>query len=141
MEPGIYEGDICQRDGCKGVIAMHPVENCSCHISPPCGSCTKPAEYCPECDWQAIDDEVPYSDYLVRPADPTGAWASYRPRPLDPTKIDWRNEHHTHFTMIKRGVYPEGTTRAEVEERVRGTFGGRFESFGGGRFSYVAYTD
>jgi hypothetical protein len=43
--------------------------------------------------------------------------------------------------MLKRGVYPEGTTQAEVEKEVRGTFGGRFNSFGNGHFEYVAYTD
>jgi hypothetical protein len=43
--------------------------------------------------------------------------------------------------MIKQGVYPEHMTLAEVEKEVVGTFGGRFEYFGGGRFKYVAYTD
>jgi hypothetical protein len=29
----------------------------------------------------------------------------------------------------------------DVEQVVKGTFGGRFEAFGDGRFRYVAYTD
>lgn len=62
-------------------------------------------------------------------------------RPLDPTKIDYRIRSHSSSSQICEGVYPEGTTKAEVEARVRGTFGGRFESFGNGRFKYIAYTD
>lgn len=65
----------------------------------------------------------------------------HKPRQLDSTKIDYRSKMHTASTMIKEGVYPEGTQRGEVEAEVRGTFGGRFEQFGGGKFRYVAYTD
>lgn len=43
--------------------------------------------------------------------------------------------------MIKEGVYPEHLTRQEVEKEVKGTFGGRFEHFGNGKFKYIAYTD
>ena len=43
--------------------------------------------------------------------------------------------------MIKEGVYPEGMTKEQVREKVKGSFGGRFESFGNGKFKYIAYTD
>jgi hypothetical protein len=43
--------------------------------------------------------------------------------------------------MLIDGVYPLGTTREEVVALVKGTFGGRFETFGNGKFRYVAYTD
>jgi len=52
VEFGLYEGDVCNRNSCKGVIEEHPVENCSCHINPPCSACTEPREYCPECGWE-----------------------------------------------------------------------------------------
>ena len=48
---------------------------------------------------------------------------------------------HTGFSQICEGVYPKGTTMAEVEKKVRGSFGGRFEHFGNGKFKYIAYTD
>jgi hypothetical protein len=44
-------------------------------------------------------------------------------------------------TMVVKGTYPEGVTKEEVEPLVRGSFGGRFESFGGGCFTYLAYTE
>ncbi len=62
-------------------------------------------------------------------------------RPLDNTKIDYRSKGHSSCSMIKEGVYPEGTTQEEVRNVVNGTFGGRFISFGSGRFLFIAYTD
>lgn len=62
-------------------------------------------------------------------------------RQFDSTKIDFHSKPHSSSTMIKEGVCPAGTTQAEVEAKVRGTFGGRFEMFSGTKFRYVAYTD
>ncbi len=55
-EIGYEEGDVCGRDGCKGILELHPVEGCSCHISAPCSACTTPSEYCPECGYEAKED-------------------------------------------------------------------------------------
>ncbi len=151
MDFGICEGETCWRDGCQGILKEDPPENCHCHVNPPCSDCTTNRCWCPECGWSGKDEEDSYAfnDYIVKDNkdDPKGAWDWYKPRPLDPRKIDYRNESHTHFTMKKVGVYPVGDYASEAEARsavtavVKGTFGGRFESFGGGRFSYVAYTD
>lgn len=142
---GLEAGDICGRGGCAGIIAEHRVENCSCHISPPCSQCTTPREYCPVCDWEMVNDETPFNDFLVGPVRPNGAWTHYRPRPLDPTKIDWHSKPHSSSSMIKEGVYPRSSDeKADLEavlSKVKGTFGGRFEQFGNGKFRYVAYTD
>nr|AGY30877.1 hypothetical protein [uncultured bacterium] len=140
MDYGTCEGDTCKRRGCKGVIETHPVENCSCHIAPPCSACTAPRNYCPVCDWEEADDVV-INDYVVNVDKNTGNYRVWTQRPLDATKIDWHNKLHSNASMIKEGVYPEGTTMAQVEEMVRGTFGGRFEQFGCGKFKYIAYTD
>lgn len=135
-EFGWCEGDTCGREGCKGEIQMRKAENCSCHLNAPCGACTAPRQYCDTCEWDEENEEIP------APAPYTGKpWKPEEPRPLDPTKVDWRYIPHTHFTMIKEGVYPQHMSRAEVEKEVVGTFGGRFEYFGGGKFKYVAYTD
>jgi hypothetical protein len=39
------------------------------------------------------------------------------------------------------GTYEYGVTREEIAAKLRGPFGGSFESFGGGNFVYVAYMD
>lgn len=137
---GYCEGETCARKGCKGVVKEHPVVNCSCHLNAPCGSCTDPRGYCEACGWEESEDQV-INDYVVSVDKSTGVYRSWEPRPLDASKIDWHSKSHTYSSMIKEGVYPDSATREEVETKVRGTFGGRFEYFGGGKFKYVAYTD
>jgi len=139
---GDAEGEVCWRNGCRGVIALHPHKGCSCHIHPPCADCSEPKEYCPDCDWQAVDDVHQLNDHIVKYVDRShGVAYDLGLRPLDPRKLDYHNKSHTNFSMIKEGVYPEGMTSAEVRARVNGTFGGRFEYFFGGRFKFIAYTD
>jgi hypothetical protein len=140
MDIGFCEGDECSRNGCKGVIAIHPVENCSCHISPPCSACTSPRGFCPVCGWEECDDMV-INDYVVNVDHKTGVYRTWTERPLNTSKIDWRSYSHTNSSMIKRGCYPDGVTSKEVEKEVRGTFGGRFNYFDNGKFEYIAYTD
>jgi hypothetical protein len=53
---GYEPGDVCNRNGCKGIIEEHEVENCSCHISPPCSQCTEDRTYCSECDYRGKDE-------------------------------------------------------------------------------------
>ena len=48
---------------------------------------------------------------------------------------------HSNSSQRVEGVYPLGTTQDAVEAQVQGTFGGRFNHFGSGRFEYIAYTD
>lgn len=136
MTKFLTEGDKCPE--CEGKMHFPPVEGCYCHISPPCSACTDNKLTCDSCGYEV--QEEPFNDHIVQ-ADSKGIWAGWKLRELDKTKIDWHNKSHTHFSMIKEGVYPEGTTATEVRALVDGTFGGRFESFGGGRFKFIAYTD
>ncbi len=140
---GMEAGQVCWRNGCQGVIERASGEGCSCHINPPCGDCTEAREFCPVCGWDARDEVEHVNGFVckVNPADRGGAWLSWKPRPLDPRKIDYRIRPHSNSSQLCEGVYPDGTTRAEVEAVVRGTFGGRFNHFCNGRFEYVAYTD
>lgn len=136
---GYAEGDTCNRAGCAGSIAMHPSENCSCHIAPPCGSCTSPRNFCPDCDWQEKDDPLVVMEVTtIYVAD---GWTERKKRILDPTKIDYRVEMHSNSSQLCIGVYPPTATHSDVEAVVKGTFGGRFNKFAGGHFEYVAYTD
>ena len=134
-ESGYTEGELCNRNGCTGVIKEHPVENCSCHINPPCSSCTSPRGYCESCGWEESEDEVVEQKYTGRVFTPQPS------RELDETKIDWKSFSHTHFSMIKRGVYPIGTPIEEIRKAVNGTFGGRFNYCDSGKFEFIAYTD
>lgn len=138
---GLVKGEMCNRNSCKGILDEHEKEGgCSCHINPPCSYCTTDSAYCPECGWEA-SDEVD-----ERPLVAAGPYSTYKSKTfadLDCSKIDWVYEGGTHFTMNKHGRFPKGTTRAEVEKEVKGTFGGRFAYFDevNCQFEYIAYTD
>lgn len=95
--------------------------------------------HCPNCDWEA--EEQTLNDYVVTVNTKSQVYEAWRPRELDPKKIDWHSKSHSSASMIKEGIYPEGTSIAEVRKAVDGTFGGRFEHFGGGKFKFIAYTD
>lgn len=148
--PGYCEGEVCSREGCPGQIQIRPTDNCSCHISPPCSECTAPRCYCDTCDWEEADEPEP----VIQPQTQAEKdyWASWRKEqdrlrnlPLDNTKVSWRDKAHSSCSMIKEGVYPQSDDIAADREMVRklvdGTFGGRFEHFGGGKFKFIAYTD
>lgn len=145
-ELGWCEGDTCNREGCKGVIQMRKAVNCSCHLSAPCSACTEARQHCDTCEWDEADEPAPAPEPMSQKEQDywkaqREEWERIRNAPLDNTKVSWRDLPHTHFTMIKEGVYPEHMTRSEVAKEVAGTFGGRFEYFGGGKFKYIAYTD
>jgi hypothetical protein len=60
---------------------------------------------------------------------------------VDATKLHYRSEPHSSCSMSKVGTYPDGMTIQQVRKEVNGTFGGRFDSFGDGKFRFIAYTD
>ena len=141
---GICEGDTCGRNGCDGVIKLPAVTNCSCHINPPCFQCVSRRCFCDQCGWEekeegTITSSTNLSEKIIYCGN--GVSKLYVERELDKTKIDFHCFAHTHFSMIKRGVYPIGMTRDEVRKVVDGTFGGRFTYFDDGKFEFIAYTD
>lgn len=159
QEIGYMKGEECNRNGCKGIIDEHEKEGCcSCHINPPCSYCVDAAEYCPECGWDGKEEQAEADKADIEQFRNSGAQEAYN-RQMEAEekrrndfwklfrsnseieKFDCIYEGHTHFSMKKIGVYPPQMTSKEVEEKVKGTFGGRFERVSGGRFVYIAYTD
>jgi len=140
---GYCEGETCARDGCEGSIEIEPVKDCSCHIATPCWNHENADMHCPDCGWRAADDPLCVREIESISLGAPLPFIQTKPRVFDPTKIDWVAKLHTASSMIKEGVFPVGTTAKEVEEKVRGTFGGRFERFDAekGLFKYIAYTD
>jgi len=52
-EFGEYDGEVCGREGCEGIIQLGDTDGCSCHINPPCPVCVDAKNYCPLCGWEA----------------------------------------------------------------------------------------
>lgn len=138
---GMEEGQQCNRDGCDGIIVMPESENCSCHVSPPCHSCTDRYPYCPECGWEDVPEPYVPSSALSHTPDTSWWWKPRTLADLDATKIDYIIKSHSSCSQIVEGVYPPGTTAAEIRAKVDGTFGGKFLHFDNGRFKFLAYTD
>lgn len=59
---GYYLGDVCNRNGCKGVIKDNDEYGCYCSATsmPPCSHCEKSNErqYCPECYWSGAEEQL-----------------------------------------------------------------------------------
>lgn len=164
MEEGYLEGEICNRDGCKGIIQEHDtVGGCSCHINPPCSYCETSREYCPKCNWDGGEEQqASYAESIKNSYKGFGSkemhdhYHAERERQeeedrlfykmyngtIEPDRLRMKSKSHTHFSMVKFGVFPKGTqTRESLIERVKGTFGGRWGHFGEFSFEYIAYTD
>lgn len=156
-EKGEVKGEVCNRDGCQGIIDEHEKEgSCSCHIHPPCGYCTTDSSYCPECNWEPADDIKKIDPEIERQQIESyhrenERWRAARDlfynkfngnEPI--TELEMRTESHTHFSQKVIGVFPPGTeTSATLLPKITGTFGGRWERFDEkhGKFSFIAYTD
>lgn len=142
QEINYEEGEICNRNGCKGIIKCYEKDTCSCHINPPCSSCTEPRAYCETCKWDELE-EVREKESLHTNICKELSWGVKIKTlsDLDNTKIDYIVEGHSNSSQKVIGVYPEGTSMEEVEKIAKGSWGGRFKRFENGNFVYIAYTD
>lgn len=154
---GIEKGDLCNRDGCKGIIDEHEKEGgCSCHISPPCGYCTEPCAYCETCGWDDKEEFADHENERLRLYNKNKDYYESENRKfqeqrdlfykkfrgeLEITEFDYRKESHSNSSMRVLGVHPEGFNLNSVMDKINGTFGGRFEHRGKTNFIYIAYTD
>lgn len=144
-ELGCKKGERCNRGGCLGVLDEQEKEGCSCHINPPCSSCTTDRRYCPICEWSGEEEQVEYQKKQ--------SWASKKHPPipykvktigdLDNTKIDYISTFGGYYDYTYKGVYPEGTTLDEVKKAIgwNDYFGGKVYQFGNGKFNIKKYTD
>lgn len=75
------EGDACPDIACTGTMQFRPVENCSCHISPPCLACTSNPLVCSECGKEASqfsDADLYVSDACMPMEQPVEAYSYSR---------------------------------------------------------------
>ncbi len=55
---GTEEGELCNREGCKGAMEYPPVEGCTCFNNPPCSACVNNQVTCNECGATEEDDHA-----------------------------------------------------------------------------------
>lgn len=65
--------------------------------------------------------------------------------PEERDRIKYKILPHSNASQICEGTFVAGVTFKEVEERCKGSWGGRMQRFEstleGGTFTYIAYTD
>ena len=156
-EIGCLEGEVCGRNGCTGIIEEKDIDgSCSCHINPPCSYCEQAKEYCPECEWDAKEEQeaeehAAWQAEMAKTPERKAAerryWELVRikhpVRRFDPNNLNYRIRSHTNASQICEGWFPSRMSKEDVRKQVNGTFGGRFESFDTNTqtFRFVAYTD
>lgn len=137
----ILEGGECPE--CKGVMAFPPVENCSCHISPPCHACTSNLLTCSMC---GLEQPIPLNEEKYRLLD--GCITEYCP--TQPTMelgngkriFDYDYDSSSGSTMVYRGSYKGDVTPQDIINAFgSGTFGHRGPTMNNGRFTYTLITD
>ena len=84
----IEEGSPCPEQGCDGLMIDAEVENCSCHISPPCSACVDAGYECDKCGFQTAEAklEPEYYEKPLKVIDRTGEITStYTDNPFNST--------------------------------------------------------
>ncbi len=141
-EAGLVDGDKCNRDGCTGdMVAVDDDSSCSCHICPPCNHCVDMKYYCNECGFETEEPEPLKSNS-------SGYVFNYGQEPktiadLDNSKIDYLVIPGSYYNMIYDGVFPKGTTMADILKLFNTCFGCRWLLFDSDlqRFKLKVYTD
>lgn len=137
------EGDKCPNHHCSGTLEFLPSKSCSCHISPPCSSCTDIPLTCSECKWTAPIIE---NEESTRPVSPDIS-ERYFKRPSEDLGngkriFDYDYDSSSGSTMVYSGRYEGPVTAKDILDYFGdGTFGHRGPSLHNGRFSYTKITD
>jgi len=84
----LEEGSPCPEQGCNGSMGLAKVENCSCHIAPPCSACTDAGYECEKCGFRTAEpkEEPEYVETPIKVVDRTGSFTStYTANPFNST--------------------------------------------------------
>ncbi len=138
----IEEDAICPLD-CGGRLQYQREGGCSCHISPPCSSCTDALLTCNSCGWQEERTYEPPSNVKYEP------WVYKRPdTDLGNGKriFDYDYDGSSGSTMAYKGRYEGNVTTKDILEYFgSGTFGHRgpylLGNENGGSFTFTKITD
>jgi len=139
---GQCDGDVCNRNGCKGVMREQETDTCcSCHINPPCSHCTNAIFECEEC---GEETEVPGMD--CSPSQPM-VFPEYKTNQerfneLEDGKFDYVTIPGKYYWMEYWGKMSREMTGADVVSKFNTCFGYRWIKHpSNGVFHIKVYTD
>ncbi len=101
------EGVECRDPKCTGTLEFPPVENCSCHINPPCSACTLVELECTVCgmtekEWSGID---PNNDMLTEDEDEA------KRKEFDAVMRERSTKRHLHPEQLTEILEEEGRAK------------------------------
>lgn len=138
----LEEGQNCPE--CNKALMKFHVENCSCHISPPCSSCTDAPLMCQGCGYTYEFEREVYkssktADYSYMPYGRKSRVADLG----DGKKLlDFEYDSSSGSTMVYRGKIEGNVTPKDILDYFgSGTFGHRGPSILGNSFTFTKITD
>lgn len=150
---GLIEGDKCNRNGCAGIMeAVDADTSCSCHINPPCSHCVDMEYECNKCGFLVESpNHEPASKSDPHKPNKSGWYLRKTPEELfaelkekwDGKSIDYvdKTPRDNYYFMIKKGLYPEGTTKEDIKSLFNLCFGYAYLNMENGVFEIKYYTD
>ena len=138
------EGGPCTQQNCTGYFFFPPVENCSCHIAPPCGRCVDNPLTCNTC-WYAVEKEhETLTEQLAQKTYETWHVPRHKTTHSFPNGrvFNYGYDSRSGSTMEYKGDYEGEVTVKEIIDWLGdGTFGHRGPFFGPKTWSYTKITD
>jgi hypothetical protein len=143
---GLIEGEICNRNGCKGTIErIDDDTSCSCHIHPPCSHCVDARHECKECGHEIDSPEIEYKSVKTdhTKIDPWQRKSDYELyNELKENEFAYITICGKYYWMEYKGKYPKGMTSQEILGKFNTCFGYKWLRIPqNGEFHLKVYTD
>lgn len=141
---GLIEGDICNREGCNGVMSLQETDTqCSCHINPPCSHCVDATYSCNVCEFETEKPEIdepssnkPIPDIYRRLPD------SVLFDRLPDNEFGYITIAGEYYWMEYKGKYPQGMPAKDIVAKFNTCFGYKWLKIPkDGTFHIKVYTD
>jgi len=146
METGLIQGDVCNRNGCKGVMQqVHNDTGCSCHICPPCSHCVDMLFECDDCEFNTQDLDEGWSP-LVKSTSTPPVYKRKSDHERFAELADGEFGYITipgkYYWMEYKGKYPEEMSTKKILENFNTCFGCKWIKHPmNGEFHLKVYTD
>ena len=134
MNLGYEVGEICNRDGCKGIMREHHSQICSLYmlyLYPECYKCEGTKIFCDTCNWDIRVDKCENR---------------FRQRKLAKSKkkdtgVIYYTKSRNRYSDTIEGTFRKEISKEDIRQEIEGPFGGHFEEFKENSFIYIKYTD
>lgn len=141
MENGLIQDDVCNRDGCTGLMQEQDNDACcSCHICPPCSHCTDMIFECDDCGAETDLAEPAKSSFTPRPV--KYKTTAERFTELADNEFNYVTIPGAYYWMEYKGKYPSEMPASDILSKFNTCFGYMWKKMpSNGTFHLKVYTD